>query len=451
VRPPLPRGPYLVVGLGRSGVAASLALRSAAERVIGIDRVATSAATASQLRDAGVEIHTGPDGSELLERVHCVVKSPGVPREAPVIANALERRVTVIGELELAWRMLEQPFIAVTGTNGKTTTVELIGAIYRAAGLAVEVAGNVGRALSELALAPLAPGTTIVCEASSFQLEDTLEFAPEAAVLLNLTADHLDRHRTIERYRDAKLRIFANQPAGSTAVLPDVLVCAGMTGPGVPDEPLAIPGGGEQVLFGSTKRCALRLRDGVLHWHDQELIPAGALGARGPLANSMAAAAVTLARGAPIEAVREVLANFKGVAHRLEQVATIDGVLYVNDSKATNVASTLVALDAFAAGSVLLILGGRGKGQDFGALREAVAERAAHTYLIGEDAERIAAALGGLPLTSAGTLERAVELARAASAPGMVVLLSPACASFDQFSDFEARGGAFTALVRGEG
>jgi len=451
VRPPLPAGPYLVVGLGRSGVAASLALRATSGQVIGIDRMVTAAATAAQLRDAGVEIHTGGDGLELLGRVRCVVKSPGVPREAPVIAAALERGVTVIGELELAWRMLERPFIAVTGTNGKTTTVELAGAIYRVAGLPVEVAGNVGRPLSELALVPLAPGTTIVCEASSFQLEDTLEFAPEAAVLLNLTADHLDRHHTIERYRDAKLRIFANQSAGSIAVLPDVLVSAGMSGPGVPDEPLAIAGAGERVLFGSTSRCALRLNEGILQWRDQELISAGALGARGPLANSMAAAAVTLARGAPIEAVREALASFKGVAHRLEQVATIDGVLYVNDSKATNVASTLVALDAFAAGSVLLILGGQGKSQDFGPLRDAVAARAAHTYLIGEDAEQIAAALGGVPLTRAETLERAVELARAASSPGMVVLLSPACASFDQFSDFEARGGAFTALVRGQG
>jgi UDP-N-acetylmuramoylalanine--D-glutamate ligase len=451
VRPPLPAGPYLVVGLGRSGVAASLALRSASGQVIGIDRMVPAAATAAKLRDAGVEIHTGGDGLELLDRVRCVVKSPGVPREAPVIAAALERGVTVIGELELAWRMLERPFIAVTGTNGKTTTVELAGAIYREAGLPVEVAGNVGRPLSELALAPLAPGTTIVCEASSFQLEDTLEFAPDAAVLLNLTADHLDRHHTFERYRDAKLRIFANQSAGSIAVLPDVLVSAGMSGPGVPDEPLAIAGAGERVLFGSTSRCALRLNEGILQWRDQELISAGALGARGPLANSMAAAAVTLARGAPIEAVREALASFKGVAHRLEQVATIDGVLYVNDSKATNVASTLVALDAFAAGSVLLILGGQGKSQDFGPLRDAVAARAAHTYLIGEDAEQIATALGGLPLTRAETLERAVELARAASSPGMVVLLSPACASFDQFSDFEARGGAFTALVRGQG
>ena len=449
MRPELPGGPYLVVGLARSGSAASLALRSASEQVIGLDRVAPEAA--AQLGERGVEVHTGGDGLELLERVRCVVKSPGVPREAPVIAAALERGITVIGELELAWRMLAAPFIAVTGTNGKTTTVELVAAIHRAAGLPVEVAGNVGRALCELTLAALATGTTIVCAASSFQLEDTLEFAPEAAVLLNLTEDHLDRHHTIDRYREAKLRIFANQGAGSIAVLPEALVDPGTTRPGAPDEPLTIPGSAEHVLFGRTDQCALRLKGGTLHWHDQELIDGAALGARGPLANSMAAAAATLARGVPIEAVRDALATFKGVAHRLEQVATIDGVLYVNDAKATNVASTLVALDAFKAGSVLLILGGQGKSQDFGPLRDAVAEQVAHTYLIGEDAEQIASAIAGLPLTHAGTLERAVELARVASSPGMGVLLSPACASFDQFTDFEARGDAFRALVRGQG
>jgi UDP-N-acetylmuramoylalanine--D-glutamate ligase len=164
----------------------------------------------------------------------------------------------------------------------------------------------------------------------------------------------------------------------------------------------------------------------------------------------MAAAAAALARGVPIEAVREALIAFKGVAHRLEQIATIDGVLYVNDSKATNIASTLVALDAFERGSVLLILGGQGKAQDFRALREAVAVAAAHTYLIGEASDQIAAALSGCAVTEAGTLERAVELARAAAAPGMVVLLSPACASFDQFADFEARGERFRALVAGQ-
>jgi UDP-N-acetylmuramoylalanine--D-glutamate ligase len=407
------------------------------------------AAGAAALRADGVEVVLGGTGVELLAGAGCVVKSPGVPRESAVIAAALERGIPVVGELELGWRMSAAEFVAVTGTNGKTTTVELIGAIYREAGLPVEVAGNVGRALSELALTPLAPGTTIVCECSSFQLEDTIAFAPEAAVLLNLTADHLDRHHTLERYREAKLRIFANQDDRAIAVLPETLVASG---PGLAAIGHAgeIPGRAERLLYGSTDQCALAIKDGVLSWYGEELLAESAIGMRGPIGNPLAAATVTLARGVPIEAVRAALQSFRGVAHRLEQIATIDGVLFVNDSKATNIASTRVALDAFAPGSVLLILGGQGKAQDFGALRDAVAASAAHSYLIGEDAEQIAAALEGLPVTAAGTLERALELARAAASPGMVVLLSPACASFDQFADFEARGDAFRRLVNGE-
>jgi UDP-N-acetylmuramoylalanine--D-glutamate ligase len=332
----------------------------------------------------------------------------------------------------------------VTGTNGKTTTVELIGAIHRAADLAVVLAGNVGRALSGLAAAPpfgegpLADETTVVCEASSFQLEDTIAFAPQAAVLLNLTPDHLDRHHSFERYTQAKLQIFANQTADAIAVLPETL--AG----------LEIPGAARRVLFGSGERCELRLLDGTLSWQEDELIAVSEIRVRGPVANAMAAAAVTLARGVEPSAVIDALRQFAGVAHRLEEIATLDGVLYINDSKATNTASAIVALQSFAPGSVQLILGGQGKGQDFSLLREAVGTYADHTYLIGEDADMIDAALHGLPATVAVTLERAVELAGAAAAPGGVVLLSPACASFDQFADFEARGERFRALVLGE-
>jgi UDP-N-acetylmuramoylalanine--D-glutamate ligase len=361
-----------------------------------------------------------------------------VPREAPVIAAALARGVTVIGELELAWRMLPGEFVAVTRTNGKTTTVELIGAIHRAAGLPVEVAGNVGRALSELTLEPLARDTTIVCEASSFQLEDALDFAPEAAVLLNLTEDHLDRHHSFERYTEAKLRIFANQPATAIAILPDSLA------------DLPIPGQARRIIFGTSDESALRLTNGLLTWREDELIPVRDIRLRGPVQNAMAAATVMLARSTPLDAVRAALRSFAGVAHRLEEIATLGGVLYVNDSKATNVASAIVALRSFDPASVQLILGGQGKDQDFSLLREAVAAHAVHTYLIGEDSEQIGRALSGLTTTRAGTLERAVELARAAAVPGSVVLLSPACASFDQFKDFEARGEAFRRLVVGE-
>jgi UDP-N-acetylmuramoylalanine--D-glutamate ligase len=439
VRPGLPDGPYLVVGLARSGASASLALRSAAQQVVGLDRAVPPAA--GRLREAGVEIHTATDGIELLDRVRTVVKSPGVPREASVIAAALKRGMTVIGEMELAWRMLPQDFIAVTGTNGKTTTAELIGEIHRAATLPVAVAGNVGRALSglvapaPLGAGPLAADTVVVCEASSFQLEDASAFAPDAAVLLNIEPDHLDRHRTFARYTEAKLKIFANEGAGALAVLPEALA------------DLAIPGAGQRIIFGEGEQSALRLRDGMLRWREDELIALHDVRLRGPVQNAMAAAAVTLARSVPADAVRAALASFAGVAHRLEEIGTLDGVLYVNDSKATNIASALVALRSFAPGSVQLIAGGQGKGQDFDRLREAVARHANHTYLIGEDAEQIAQALSGLPTTHAETLARAVEFARQSARPGMVVLLSPACASFDAFADFEARGEAFRSLV----
>jgi UDP-N-acetylmuramoylalanine--D-glutamate ligase len=473
-RAAIPTGPYLLVGLARSGVAAARLLRARGERVIGLD--AGSPAAAEQLREVGIDLVLDEiDGSALLADVGAVVKSPGVPAEAPVIAAARERGLPVLGELELGWRLLENEFIAVTGTNGKTTTVELIGHIHRAAGLPVVVAGNVGTALSTL-VETIEPGTTIVCEASSFQLEDTLEFAPEAAVLLNLAPDHLDRHGTLAAYAAAKLAIFSRQGRDDLAVLPLDLEqslasmlehdsrgpaaheAAGSTG-------AAVPGAARRIEFGSDPSAALFERDGELWWQSRPLIALRELRLRGRhnVENAMAAAAVCLARGLEIEAVRAGLASFAGVAHRLEPIAELGGVLYVNDSKATNVASTRVALDAFAGRPLHLILGGQAKGQDFTSLREPVQRACAAAYVIGEAAPAIAAALRNLapPVLECGELERALAAARQALAAdsdaaraalsephgGPVVLLSPACASFDQFADFEARGERFRELV----
>jgi UDP-N-acetylmuramoylalanine--D-glutamate ligase len=451
-RPAIPAGPYLVVGLARSGIAAARALRARGERVIGLDPGAPAAAGA--LRELGVELFLDEiDGVALLADVGAVVKSPGVPAEAPVIAAARERETPVLGELELAWRLLPNEFLAVTGTNGKTTTVELIGHIYREAGRPVAVAGNVGTALSSL-IGTLQPDATIVCEASSFQLEDTLEFAPEAAVLLNVTPDHLDRHGTLAAYAAAKLEAFARQREDDVAVLPRGF-----------DERFAPGGAARRFEFGWDASADLFELDGELWWQGDPLISLAELSLRGRhnVENAMAAAAVCLARGLQPRAVREGLASFRGVAHRLEQVAELDGALYVNDSKATNVASTLVALDAFAGRPLHLILGGQGKGQDFTSLREPVQQRCAAVYLIGEDTPTIAAALANVApaVLDCGELERAVRSAhdaiegdrRAAATAlpkadsGPVVLLSPACASFDQFADFEARGARFRELV----
>lgn len=390
------------------------------------------------LSDAGVELHVREQGVALLERSQTVVKSPGVPAEAPVIVRARLRGMCVIGELELAWRMLPNEFIAVTGTNGKTTTAELIGHIHREAGLPVAVAGNVGAALSGL-VGGAEERMIVVCEASSFQLQDTLAFAPEAAVLLNLTPDHLDRHGTLEAYLAAKLRVFARQGSEDLAV-----AISGF-------QPDGLPGAARRVSFGSGPDAQLSQLDGILRWEGRPLLASTELSLRGRhnLENAMAAAAVCLARGLDPDSVRVGLRSFAGVSHRLEEVASRDGVLFVNDSKATNVASTLVALDAFAPGSIHLILGGQGKGQDFSALRGAVELDCRAVYLIGEDAPAIAAALkdGGVPVLDCGDLERAVAEARDRAVRGEAILLSPGCASFDQFEDFEARGERFRELA----
>jgi UDP-N-acetylmuramoylalanine--D-glutamate ligase len=439
-RPPLPPGPYLVVGLARSGLAVARALRKRGAAVVGTDAGAVSAEARDELERDGVAIHDRADGLALLDGAGTVVKSPGVPQEAAVVAAARERGLPVVGELEIGWRLVPNEFIAVTGSNGKTTTTELIGHVHRTAGLPVAVAGNVGTALSEFAGA-LDPAAVVVCEASSFQLEDTEAFAPEAAVLLNVTEDHLDRHGTLERYREAKLEVFARQGAGAVAAAP---------------EDLALPdagGAATWVRFGTGPGVALAARGGALVWQGRPVMRIDEIRLRGPhnLQNAMAAAAVTLARGVPAEAVREALATFAGVAHRLEDVATVDGVLYVNDSKATNVASAVVGIGSFDS-RVHAILGGRGKGGDYGPLAAALAERSATAYLIGEAAPEIAAALApsGVRIVHAHDLERAVAAARAAAQPGEVVLLSPACASFDQYGSYEERGAHFRALARGE-
>ena len=439
-RPPLPPGPYLVVGLARSGVAAALALRALGAEVAGVDSGEVPSGRREELERAGVPVHAGSPGVELLTGVETVIKSPGVPGQAPVIGAARDAGIGVLGELELGWRMLPNETIAVTGSNGKTTTAELIGHLHRTAGVPVIVAGNVGLALTSLSEHGLPEATIVVAEASSFQLEDTLCLAPDAGVLLNLAEDHLDRHGTFDAYKAAKLQVFARQPAGTVAVAPAAL--AGDIG-----------GEGQRVLFGDEAEADARRvvdRAGALWWDGSRLVAHDEIRLRGAhnRENAMAAAAVVLARGMDPAAVREGLATFGGVAHRLEEVATHDGVLYVNDSKATNVASAIAGIESFE-GGLHLILGGSAKAADYSPLAAPVAQRAAAVYLIGETGPEIGAALSttGVPLHAAQDLEHAVAQARQAARPGEVVLLSPACASFDQYPDYEARGAHFRALV----
>jgi len=429
-------------------VAAALALRARGEEVIGCDAGAPGIPgldeAAGRLSAAGVEVHLDASGAALAARAGTLIKSPGVPQNAPAVAAAHAHGVPVLGELELGWRLVDNEFVAVTGTNGKTTTTEWIGHIHREAALPVAVVGNVGTAVSSLA-GTVAPDVTIVCEASSFQLEDTLAFAPEAAVLLNLEPDHLDRHESFEQYVASKLRIFANQGNDDIAVAPVDL--------DIED----LGGCARRVLFGGAGGFDSELSDraGQLWWDEQPLLATDEISLPGAhnRANAMAAAAVCLARGIEPVAVADGLRTFAGVAHRLERIATPGGVAFVNDSKATNVASTLVALASYA-GGVHLIAGGRGKRQDFSPLAAAVAERCRAVYLIGEATAELQDALApaadaGVPLHRRGDLTRAVHAAAAASRPGDTVLLSPACASYDQYPNFEARGDHFRELVEG--
>jgi UDP-N-acetylmuramoylalanine--D-glutamate ligase len=440
-RPPLPPGPYLVVGLARSGVAAALALRARGEEVIGCDTGAADdpelAQAGGRLSEAGVEVHLDASGDALAARAGTLIKSPGVPQNAPAVVAARRRRIPVVGELEVAWRLIPNEFVAVTGTNGKTTTSEWIGHIHREAALPVAVAGNVGRAASSL-IGRLDLGATVVCEASSFQLEDTDAFSPEAAVLLNLSPDHLDRHPSLEDYVAAKLRIFANQGNHDIAVAPVAL------------EIEDLGGCARRVPFGVGPGAELSERADYLWWDEEPLLPIDEIALPGAhnRQNAMAAAAVCLARGIVPDAVAAGLRTFPGVAHRLQRVAVRDGVAWINDSKATNVASTIVALQAMDA-PVHLIAGGRGKQQDFSPLVPLVRERCKAVYLIGEAADELAQALAGVgaPLHRTGDLEHAVARARDAAVAGDVVLLSPACASYDQYRNFEARGEHFQSLV----
>jgi UDP-N-acetylmuramoylalanine--D-glutamate ligase len=446
VRPALPSGPFLVVGLARSGIAAATALKANGQAVFGVDSGSPDDLTELDSAEVGYEVES--DGLTHLTGVAVVVKSPGVPNEAAVISEARDRGLTVIGELELGWRLVEGRFLAVTGTNGKTTTTEMAAHIFRSAGLPVEAVGNVGNPLSALSVSGSADDTTIVCECSSFQLEDTIDFSPEVAVYLNLAPDHLDRHGDMGSYADAKLAIFRNQTEGDVAIL----------NAGDPQvSKIDPPGDAAVVRFHAAEGesgIEVSLSDGKIRVDGVDLIEVSELQVLGRhnVANAMAAAAAALSLGLPAEQVAKGLRSFAGVAHRLEPIAEIAGVRYINDSKATNVEATRTALESFE-GGVHLILGGSLKGEDFSPLTPEVSLHCRAVYLIGEASQEIREALApsiatGTRVMDCGDLETAVGRAFAEALLGESVLLSPACASFDQFSNYEDRGERFRELVK---
>jgi UDP-N-acetylmuramoylalanine--D-glutamate ligase len=405
----------LVVGLARSGNAAGELLAAQGASVVAFDW--NEAVEVGRLVELDVEVHLGAEEETLLQGIDLVVKSPGVPGERLLVTGARARGIPVWSEIELGARLLPNPILGVTGTNGKTTTSALLGAVFRAADRPVEVAGNIGRPLSSL-VGAVPRDTWIVCELSSFQLEDVLTLKPKIGILLNLEPDHLDRHGSFDSYASLKLRMFERQSGDDSAV--------------VPRGSVPVPGNGRRIEFAADDELPAEPR-----------IP-------GPHNRENAAAATAAARAAGIEddAIADALRTFAGVEHRIELVRELRGVRYVNDSKATNVGATLRALTSFPGSHLHVILGGRGKAESYTPLAAAFSSED-RAYVIGEASREIAAALevAGVSYVVSADLRSAVTAAASNATAGDVVLLSPACASFDQFDDFEDRGDSFRRLV----
>ena len=437
-----------VVGLARSGVAAAQLLLKLGARVTATDAkpVAGLSADARGLSDTGIYLYAGGHPPEAFSEAELVIVSPGVPADHPALVAVRGRGVPVIGELELAWRVMEADVIAITGTNGKTTTTALAGALLREQIRPVLVGGNIGTPLAAHALDFPADGI-VVAEVSSFQLETIEAFHPRVAAVLNLAPDHLDRHGSFAAYVAAKARIFENQTEADCVILNfDDAATAALAAHTK-----------AHVIFFSRQRPLERgvfCQDGWiaarLNGHLEQICPLAEVSLRGQhnVENVLAATACALWTGMAATSIRRAIQAFRAVPHRIEWIRDIGGVAYYNDSKGTNVASAIRALESFAE-PVILLAGGRGKGQDFAPLAKAAAGRVRLAVLIGEDRERIRAALAaaGIRAVFADSMDGAVRLAGAAARPGEVALLSPACASFDMFENFEQRGDAFRAAV----
>ena len=438
----------LVVGLGKSGVASALFLKAHGARV-----TVSDTKSGDELRneipvllDHGITVETGGHGERTFRGQDLIVVSPGVPVDAPPLVQARALGEAVIGEVELAAQFLPGPIVAITGSNGKTTTTSLTGEIMTAGGFPTLVGGNIGTPAISLAERTTRE-TVIVLEVSSFQLETIQSFRPKVAVVLNVTPDHLDRHRTFEVYVDAKARIFENQRGDDFAVLnADDPTCATM---------------GSRTraqVFWFSRQSEVRqgawVRDGNILFRDgaqqREIMQVSEIPLKGAhnLENGLAAVCAGALMGCAPEKIRQAVREFKAVEHRLEFVATIRGVDYYNDSKATNVDATIKALESFPA-NIHLILGGKDKGGDYSVLNDLLRQRVKRVYTVGAAAAKIESQIKGVEVVHAETLENAIRKANAVAQSGDVVLLAPACASFDQFKSYEHRGRVFKEIVRG--
>ena len=442
----------LVVGLGKSGVASALFLKKHGARV-----AVSDTKSGDELRneipvllDHGISVETGGHGERTFRGQDLIVVSPGVPVDAPPLVQARSLGESVIGEVELAAQFLPGPIVAITGSNGKTTTTTLAGEIMAAGGFPTLVGGNIGTPAISLA-EHAAKETVIVLEVSSFQLETIATFRPKVAVVLNVTPDHLDRHRTLDAYVNAKARIFENQQPGDFAVLNE-------------DDPtcVTLAARTKAQVFWFSRHKEVRqgawVRDGKILFRDAngqcEILDVADIPLKGAhnLENVLAAVCAGALMGCAPEKIRKAVRDFKAVEHRLEFVASIRGVDYYNDSKATNVDATIKALESFPA-NIHLILGGKDKGSDYTVLNDLLRKRVKRVYTIGAAAAKIESQIvsakdGGPELVHAETLDNAIRKANAVALPGDIVLLAPACASFDQFKSYEHRGKVFKEVVR---
>jgi len=437
----------LVVGMGKSGVSAALFLAGRKARV-----TVSDARAQDQLRgeiplllDRGIAVETGGHGERTFRDQDLIVVSPGVPVDHPQLVQARRYGVQTIGEVELASQFLKGKIVAITGSNGKTTTTSLVGEVLQKSGLKTQVGGNIGTPVTEL-IESSDDATWNVLEISSFQLETITSFRPHIAAVLNITPDHLDRHGSFEAYVAAKARIFENQTTKDFAVLnSDDAACnklaAQVKAPlfwfsrnAKQKNGAAVQGG--EIVFAKNGETV-------------SVMPVSEIALKGAhnVENVLAAVTCAMLAGCSAGDVRRGVREFKAVEHRLELVAEIEGVSFYNDSKATNVDATIKALESFP-GGIHLILGGKDKGSDYTVLRGLITERVKRVYTIGAAAEKIESQIAGAaPLLHVGTLERAVASAAAVASAGEIILLAPACASFDQFQSYEHRGRVFKELV----
>jgi UDP-N-acetylmuramoylalanine--D-glutamate ligase len=440
----------LVVGLGKSGVSAALFLRGQGARVTVSDSKSETQLSKEipVLLDKGVVVETGGHGERTFRDQDLIVLSPGVPVNTPQLSQARSLGMPVIGEVELAAQYLRGPIVAITGSNGKTTTTSLCGEILQKSGLKTQVGGNIGTPVTDLIRASTNDSWNVL-EVSSFQLETVETFRPKIAVILNITPDHLDRHGSFAAYAAAKARIFEKQQADDFAVLnADYPTCSELAKK--VHSQVYWFGGRENAGNGAFVRAArIFWRDGGV---ETEVLPLTDIGLKGNhnVENVLAGVAVGMLAGCKVEDIRRSVKEFKAVEHRLEFVAMVNGVSYYNDSKATNVDAAIKALESFPS-NIHVILGGKDKDSDYATLNTLLSARAKKIYTIGAAAQKIESQLKlptNVPVVSAETLASAIKLAAESAATGDVVLLSPACASFDQFENYEHRGRTFKELVK---